>query len=304
MKILHFYNKLSLTDREINSALKKLNHEIIDVDDQEYDIKEVAIKANGCDVFFFQTGGVLTYNELSFHSTLQEFINLLGGINGAKKVMWFPHKVWGMSYQLIPNILPFTDYVFLNDDTWIRRHKYQNVFPLHMGTNDTKMRNTATYEEIDKLEKKFDCDIAFAGTVYGPRSVVMDSLKETYGNKFKIYNDVFDKEFRDLCAIAKIIFEPKYPIDDFYWTDRIYRTLGVGGFMLMPRLYGLKEEGLVEGEHYVAYSSWWELKETIDYFLDPKNEKMRQGIAKQGRNFVISHFTYKERLKYLLEKIK
>jgi hypothetical protein len=213
-----------------------------------------------------------------------------------KKVFWFFDKAIGMGENMIETITPLVDYGFMNDDTFIRRHKFANLFPMHLaygtGTVPAGIYN-----------KEYDYDIVFIGSVYGLRDQFMVSMKEEFGNKFKIYNDKFGKDFRDICESAKIIVSPKFPFDDFYWSDRIYKTLSSRGFLIHPKLEGLKEE--FRQKHCLeTYNSWDELVDKIKFWLQPEQKEERKKIAQRGRTFVHERYSYENRIREILETIE
>ena len=67
-------------------------------------------------------------------------------------------------------------------------------------------------------------------------------------------------------------------------SDRIYKILAAGGFLLTDDWEGRELTGLVDGEHLVIYNDVLDLQEKIVYYL--KNEKLRNKISKQGNNKV------------------
>ena len=76
--------------------------------------------------------------------------------------------------------------------------------------------------------------------------------------------------------------------------------LGSGGFLIHPRLEGLKEE-FTEGKHFAGYKTFVELQEKIDYYL--KNPNERKLIQMAGYKHCIKNYTYQDRVKELLGKI-
>ena len=301
LKVL-FFGKAHLKDSiyttvddDIKFSLEKMGHKVVFINDENFDTKDVIKRGNECDLFFFRTGGIVADSMLNFQLSLTTLQAILNNIK-CKKVFWFDDKVWGLNEGLMSEIIPLVDYGFLNDDTWIRRHKYPNVFPLHSGFSER-------YNYLGNYQKEYDVDIALIGNIYGARRVLVEKLKNIFGDKFKIYNDVFGRNFYNLCESAKIIVSPNFPFDDFYWSDRPYSVLGARGFLLHPRLEGLKTH-LQDGKHFVSYGSFEELVERIKFWLDPKHSEERSSVAQNGRNCVLQKHTYSNRLKELLEIIQ
>ncbi len=287
-----------LIEKPISEALKNLGHKVYEFDVMTADAKELVKRANKSDIFLFHNGGIEIdpekSDELRFYMGITGLQNLLNQIT-CQKVMWYFDRVIGAGEELVERILPLIDCGFFNDDTWVRRHKWENAYGLHMGT----------IERPDgQFRKDLECDIAFIGRVYGGREEILTPLKQRYGRKFRIFGDIWGKDFDDLCQSAKIIFQPKWLNNDFCWTGQIYQVLGAEGFLVHPRLYGLKEEGFDEGTHYVGYTIYEELLAGLDFFLKPENDEKRKLMAKQGKMFVLTNFRWEERFKTIFEIIK
>jgi len=276
MKII-YYNSNEQIDKDIITALKQLKHKVIPV--TSLDFKEA-------DLFLFRNTIIPTNDFIKFFNGLADLRSLLSKMK-CKKALWFTNKVMGLGRDFLEQIIPLVDKTFLNDDTWIRRHDY-DITPLHLGAGELKE---------GEYNKKYDCDIAYNGLIYPPMTNWINTLKRIYGSRFKLFN-VSGKDFADLCASAKIIITHRFPFDDFYWNDQIYKTLAVGGFMIHPRLYSMD---LKDREHYISYDTITELIDAIDWFL--KYPPERDSIASEGMREVKKNFTYKERLKQLLSKL-
>lgn len=286
LKIIYFANfgnkGSNFVEEDIKLALEKLGQEVIPIHESNYK----KIKDIKADIFLFHKGGIGKY------ISLQDFILLLNHIT-CKKVMWYfdPIKLYPEREKEIETISQYIDFGFLVDDTWRRRHKFNNLYSLKEGIG-------TTYK--GKVRDEYKCDVAFVGNIYGRREEFIISLKQRYGGSFKVFNNAFGQDLADLCASAKIIVAPDYPTNEFYWSSRIYLTLGLGGFLIHQDCYGLKPE-LIEGTHFVGYKGMKELIATIDYFLERDEE--RKIISKQGQKKVLEVCTFEDRLETMLEKI-
>lgn len=283
MKILYFTTndpKYGFT-KEIESSLKTLGHTVETINDQEFDIHKLVEKVNGFDMFLFHQGGIYTDSEINYTISLERLKQLLQVIK-CKKVCWFLDKGWFLNNRTLEEIIPLTDYTFLNDGNWARRHKYENVYELHAG---------APKPLKGKPREEYKCEIAYYGEIHGFRKPFIDLLKKTYGKEFKIFNNVYGQDLADLITSAKMVFTPVQPNEDFYWCNRIYEILAHGGIAVYPKLEGLKEEGFVSEKHYFGYKRPGELIEIINDVIDGKKT--------DGQEFV-KQFSYKNRLKELL----
>lgn len=148
-------------------------------------------------------------------------------------------------------------------------------------------------------------DIIFVGADhFKNRGWLLDGLKEKYGDRFEWIG--FPKEIRglplnELYASTKIVVGDSQPSPK-YWSNRIYETLGRGGFLIHPRVEGIEEE-FEDGKHLVLFErgNTEELCKLIDYYLE--HEEEREKIRKAGFNHVKKNYTYKKRVSMLLSMI-
>lgn len=295
MKILYIGNIkhefIDFPDTYIKNSLEKMGHEVIGFDENEFDMEKILSYEGKVDLLFFHKGGVNLTEESYFQMSLTRLEILLRGFT-CKKVCWFLDKIVSYAGEYIRRIEPMCDYVFVNDDTWLRAFETDKIFSLHCGIEK---------ETRGVFKKELEGDIAYIGKVYGTREIFVNEFKKRYGKRFKVYDNIWGKDFDNLISSVKIIVSASYPFDDFYWSDSIYRVLGACGFLIYPRLEGIKEEGFVNGSHLIMYGNTTELISALNYWLD--NDKDRKKIARQGQNFVSTNFTYKKRLLEIFNKL-
>jgi hypothetical protein len=277
MKVIYFNGKEKI-DENIISALKQLNHKVVEVNTFDFEEKG--------DVFLFRNSIIPATNFVEFFQKMAELQALLKRLK-CKKALWFTDKIVGLGNDFIENVIPLVDKVFANDDTWIRRHDY-NITPLHLACGKATE---------GKYRKEYDVDIAFNGLIYPPTVIWLNGLKQIYCHKFKAFN-VSGNDFADLCASAKVMVFPRFPNEDFYWDEKIYEIINAGGFIVYPRLYGMDLE---DKKHYASYDSMAEMVDAINWFLSHKSEK--ELMVKQGKETVRKDFTYINRLKELFKNI-
>ena len=132
-------------------------------------------------------------------------------------------------------------------------------------------------ENVDFIQNvKKEYDISFIGNVYGNRSSVLERL-----NNVKIISSAYGTQHSIEVGKSRINLNM---CTDNCASDRIYKILAAGGFLLTDDWEGRELTGLVDGEHLVIYSDVLDLQEKIVYYL--KNEKLRNKISKQGNNKV------------------
>ena len=290
MKIVYFCKvkteNSDNTEDHIQFCLEKLGHQVKRIDEANWNKSDVVNEIKDADLFLFHKAGI--NSQYSF----QKFLDLLSFIT-CKKVCWYFDKIWSDREIILTTLLPFIDRLFLTDETWMRRHSYKNVEVLRQGIG---IEDTS----LGQFKKELETEIAFVGTVYGDREEFVKKLKERYGQKVRIFGNIFNRDLYDLMASTKIVIAPDSPGDDFYWSSRVYMILGSGGFLLHPKYEGLKEE-FTHKEHLVCYNDFDDMCSKIDFYLE--NEKKRKKIQQQGYEKCIKEFNYLERCKMLLTKL-
>src|SRR5664279_398596 len=164
---------------------------------------------------------------------------------------------------------------------------------------------------------EFAQDVVFVGggVEYGHfeawpyRRRLVTWLQNTYGSRYGKYGHpqrtVRNQDLNDLYASAKVVVGdslcPGFTKPQF-WSDRYYETIGRGGFGIFPYIQGLEEE-FIDGETIVFYEfgNMGQLKEKIDYYLDPEHAAERERIRTAGQAWVRENATYHNRLQQLLD---
>lgn len=158
-------------------------------------------------------------------------------------------------------------------------------------------------------------DVIFVGSKrYHPewqyRPQLIDWLQRTYGNKFGHYGHdglgVYrGGDLNQLYADSSVVVGDSLCIDfkyPHYWSDRVYETLGRGGFMIHPYIRGL-EEHFEDGVHlrFYEFGNWDQLRDLIDYYLIHEDE--REHIRRAGHEHVRNNHTYIHRWEEILRTI-
>ena len=293
MKIVYWGNVKNTphptVDQEILKALKEVA-EVKLFDIKDLNVKKLVDEANQSDLFLFH-GQVPTSDE-TISLLIMEQIQLVLRSITCKKVLWFMEKVWLAKGGVVERLIPAVDYAFFSDETWVRRMK-ETIYSLHPASSIKPLKG--------KYRTELACDIAYVGTIYGVRGREYEFLKENYGDGVKFFENKFGQDLADLCKSAKIMVIPRFPFDDFFWSDRIYTYLSYGAFVVQQRTYGLKEEGFEDGKHYFDYEKDEDFTALLNSVLAKGNEGMRKSIAKKGQEFV-KGITYRERVKRIIDK--
>jgi spore maturation protein CgeB len=167
-----------------------------------------------------------------------------------------------------------------------------------------------TYKESTKKK-----DVIFVGSKkYHPewqyRTQLVNWLDKVYGNRFEHYGNGGVESVRGLI-LNKLYWSTKVVVGDTlclnfnypdYWSDRIYETLGRGGFLIHPYIPGIEKE-FVDKKHVVfyEYGNFEQLKELIDYYLI--HEEEREEIRKAGHELVKNNYTYRHRWQHIIKEL-
>ncbi len=150
----------------------------------------------------------------------------------------------------------------------------------------------------------------YGHTEWPYRGKLIKFLKDTYGDKFRKFGwpeaTIRNDSLNQLYADSKVVVGDSICLDfkhTYYWSDRVYETMGRGGFIIHPYIKGMEEE-FHHGKNIVfyEYNDWDDLKKQIDYYLEHDDE--REKIRLAGHEYVKSNCTYQERLIQALDIIR
>lgn len=290
------------------NTLEILGHKVIRMQETEATAEEISKQASNSDLFIWiHTHGWRTPGRHDMSTVLLYL----------KK-----HNVPTMTYHL---------------DLWfgLQRQKDLEEYPVykeidHFFTVDKQMSdwfNSETnvkghyipagvyHQECFLKEYKKTRDVIFVGSKkYHPewqyRPQLISWLEDTYKNKFEHYGNGGIKSVRG-DQLNKLYSSTKIVVGDTlcigfnypdYWSDRIYETMGRGGFIIHPYIKGLEKE-FQDKKHLVfyEYGNFDQLKELIDYYL--VHDEEREAIRKAGHELVKNNYTYKNRWEQILKEL-
>lgn len=224
---------------------------------------------------------------------------------GITTVSWHPDLYWGLRREPQIGIQPMwhADYVFSpdggNDEKFAERNV--NHMVLRQGIAESDIYEVASDPEQE-------CDVLFVGSksqVHSHRNALIEELEKHYNVRWigQQNSDEFrDRELSVAIQSAKIVLGDSVP-SDYYWSNRLYETIGRYGFCIHSRIKGIEDEYTV-GKHFDTYElgNVEDLKHKIDYWL-PREEERRK-IAANGAEYTKKHHTLKARCRKLLEIIE
>lgn len=160
-------------------------------------------------------------------------------------------------------------------------------------------------------------DVIFVGSRgYHPewqyRPQLIDWLRETYGGRFTHVGGDGEIPTTRGQALNTLYADTKVVVGDslclnfdypYYWSDRVYETLGRGGFMIHPYIKGM-EKHFEDGKHLVFYKfgDFDDLKAKIDYYLEHDDE--REAIRLAGHEHVKKNHTYANRWNTIIKEVQ
>lgn len=292
------------TEVHIQKSLESLGVHVLPLQEDELDVRSLfgTVTDDGADVLLYtRTWGVKdkpllikTFRRLEKDGvqTASYHLDLYLGIGRERTLAGDPF--WS------------TEYVFTPDGDPNSAAKFSK-----MGINHFYVKPGVLKSECVPGNYRADLasDVTFVGSVTGYhkewpyRAKLHQWLGRTYRNRYRKHGHpeslVRGQDLNDLYASAKVVVGdtlcPGFTKPN-YWSDRVYETVGRGGFLIHPYIKGLEEE-FVDGEHlrFYEYNDFDALKSLIDYYVE--NDDARRTIATQGQQFVRSSCTYTERLK-------
>jgi hypothetical protein len=206
----------------------------------------------------------------------------------------------------------FTDYVFTPDGDPVSQLKFERL-----GINHIYMPAGVYAPEAKDgaFRPEYAADVAFFGNSYDYhpewlyRGELVDWLKKTYGDRFKLFGGktgVRGQDLNDALASIKVVIGdslvPNYTHQN-YWSDRLYELTGRGGFMIFPKIQGLERELDLDTELVTyQFGDFETLRKLIDYFIAHNDEREQFRLA--GANRARHNHTYKQRMIKMLETIE
>ena len=143
----------------------------------------------------------------------------------------------------------------------------------------------------------------------------VEHLKERWGERFLVMGDggpryrKHGRELADVFASVKVVVAPDGPSTDCYWSNRVYLTLGLGGFLLHPFCKGLRDQ--YQDYELVMYHDRDELDDMIECFLMRKSpatgvdfDESRELHREAGLKVTMERHLYRHRVEELLRIVK
>ena len=166
------------------------------------------------------------------------------------------------------------------------------------------------------FDPRFASDVGFVGSwrwyhdEWRYRLELARFLKRTYRGRLGLWPQanqpaVRNDDLNNLYASVKVVVgdscNPGFGLSR-YWSDRVYETMGRGGFLIHPYVEGLRDEFTEDELVLYPFGDFAALKSLIDRYL--ADEEERERIRKAGHEKVKNHCTYTHRMTEVLDILK
>ena len=205
--------------------------------------------------------------------------------------------------QWITELTSLCDLGFCTDGEWVSR---DTTGKLHWLPQGFDQRMISVYRPSSYVEG-VSPPILFTGVSKkggDRRAAFVQALIDRYGSRFtQVERGVHGGSLAQLISSHKIVVAPNEPLYEKYWSNRIYLTLGYGGFLLHPYIDELSVSQYRDGEHLKYYHSMEHLFSLIDVCLTTQQSFLNK-IADQGRAETLKNHTYTNRCEKLIEIVR
>lgn len=244
-------------------------------------------------------------------------VTVIKKITNAPVILWFPDAL--SNFQKSMFFTAGYDYLFFCDKYIVEKLNSEfnlNCYYLPQCFSLTKHKSLEL--TADDL-KKYNCKITNAGNLYPSRAALYKHLSKydfkMWGfppaiwlkvpelDRIVMNKAVFNEEKSKAFKAAKIVLNNLHPAVINGVNKRAFEIPACGGFQITSYRDAIIE--LFEpNKEIVCYHNLNDLKEKLDYYLDPNNEDERKQIARAGYERAMKDHSYQHRLIELFKTIK
>lgn len=289
----------------ISYALEQLGHTVLRFRESELSDHLYGNMVSGCDFLLFHHFNRwdildrITIPKVFWNFDLVEYPNdyQLAKRNRGR-LEWFA--------QATPRVLCG----FCNDGDFVAKDRTGKLSVLKEGIDSRYAGKGVADPRLPPI------DILFVGSSTGGdgRRGFVSEMRDSWAGQFVHVGEnppfIWTRELANLIARAKIVVAPDHPITNRYWSNRVYVTLGFGGFLIHPYCWGVIDHyASIFGDlspgvgPFVIYRDRADLKKQIHTFLHPKNAKVRQQVSERGMLYTLSNHTFLHRCAQLIRRV-
>jgi Glycosyl transferases group 1 len=203
--------------------------------------------------------------------------------------------------QWMLDVMPHVKLGFCTDGDWVAKMG-GNLRWLMQGF-DERQKHLLEHSKVSAAPQ-----VMFAGMVnHGQKRLQhIASLQEKYQDNFVIFGNrgprgrIHGRTLAQAFAATKVVVAPDGPSTDRYWSNRVYLTTGLGGFLVHPYCAGLAEQ---YPEHILPmYEDRAMCEGMIDAYL--KDNFRREAVRRLQHEYTIAKHLYRHRVEEMLKQIK
>lgn len=205
--------------------------------------------------------------------------------------------------QWMKDVIPLVVAGFCTDGDWVQSQG-EPLVHLMQGTDE---RTASLLPHVSEGPP-----ILFTGMVnHGQRRAEhVAQLRERFGDLFGVLGDagprhrIHGSALAKKFAACKVVVAPDGPNTDLYWSNRVYLTTGLGGFLIHPYCGALVFQYLKNGTTDVVplYVDRAECTKLIANALS--NERLREAQRREMHEWTMMHHTYRHRCEELVRVMK
>lgn len=283
------------TESDIAWTLRTLGHTVVELQENRVNADEVLAAAIKCDLFL--------WTHTHSFSTSGDMLGVLATLkaNGVPTAMLHLDLYWGIPAR--EQQIGRADFWGCTD-SFTADGNHQAEFAAR-GVRHHYLPPAVVARGCYRGEfrSEYATDVAFVGarnyhSEYPFRAQLVTWLEATYGHRFRyVGGGLRERALNDFYQSAKILVgDCCFSGTPFYTSDRVFETVGRNGFLIHPKVEGLYIPGLVT----FAPQNLHDLKEKIDYYLDPAHEAERVAIRDAATAHVAKYDTYTNRVSTML----
>jgi hypothetical protein len=270
----------------IHHALEKLGHMVYRVRE---DVGKLAHRMNGDFLLFHKWNDIVGITRMRMPKVFW-FFDLVDYPDAVIKDRCSRRISW------MERTIPIVDMGFCTDGDWVQRDTSGKLFWLPQGVDERMLvLNRTRFGGIP---------ILFTGIKNGgtQRESFVKEMESTYGSDFvHIKSGIYQEQLVETIGNSQIVVAPDAPVTNSYWSNRVYNTIGMGGFMVHPYCKKLTVSYKDESE-IVYYKDRGHLHSLIRYYLNKPEEC--KTIARQGAQHTARNHTYRNRCELLISIVK
>lgn len=291
------------TEVHLAATMERLGHQVTRMQEDRTNPADVCKIVDGHDLFFFVRtwGNTLTLDHLAWMRR---------------------HGIPSVSYHLDLYVGLKREAGLVNDPFWRTDHVFSPdgspeaaaVFE-RLGINHHWMRAGVFEGECEMAAPSMGApwrDVVFVGggKEYGHeewpyRRQLVEWLESTYGDRYHKFGHpqptMRGRDLNQLYADSKVVVGDTLCLGftrPNYTSDRVYETIGRGGFIIHPYVEGMSTE-FVDGTHlrFYQYGDFDQLRFLIDQHV--ADDELRERIRRSGFEHVKRNCTYTVRLGHM-----